>query len=393
MTDRSARSNFRAPGGSLAGGGNGDADGNRAAAAGLITTDAALEALVTRLGMEVGLDTEFIRVRTFYPVAALYQLADDGGTALVDATAPAAFTALKRLLLDATRVKVMHSCSEDLEVMARHLDLRPNAMVDTQLADAFLTTEMSASYAALVERYVGVQLGKQETRSNWLRRPLSASQVAYAQLDVAYLLPVWRAQRRALESTGRLSWFQEEMRQQLTARTPPPESWYRNLKGAGRLSRRELAVLRSVATWREREARRRDLPRSWMVRDDALLAMARRKQLTASDVAEWLPPRAARRYGPALEVAHRRGLDDPDPPPRPPRPLGPRETAIARALRAVIDREGRRLNLAPRLLAAKRDIEAAVRHHRDYGALPERFNGWRGALLGDVLTDALEGAA
>lgn len=354
----------------------------------LITNDEAIAAAVDSFGAEVGMDTEFIRVRTFHPVAALYQIAGDDGVALIDATAPASFTALKNLLLDAQRVKIVHSCSEDFEVVARHLEIRPRAVVDTQLAHAFLSPTLSASYAALAKHYLGVQVGKQETRSNWLLRPLSAAQIAYARLDVAYLKPIWRAQREALHAAGRTDWFEEEMRH-VAAPAVPPERWYRNVKGAWRLKSGELAVLRSLVTWREREARRRDLPRAWTVRDEALFTMARWPCLTAEDVGKVLPERSGRRYAAALVEAHRRGREDPEPPPREPRPLSARGSALAKTLRDIALREAERLNIAPSLLAGKRDVEAAVRHHHDHGELPEHFHGWRRTVIGDPFNEVL----
>ena len=362
-------------------GGVGEAD--------LLASDEAIAACVDSLGDEVGVDTEFLRIRTFHPVAALYQLAGDAGVALIDAAAPASFAALKALLLDAERTKIIHSCSEDLEVLARHLDLRPNAVVDTQLAHAFLSPTPSASYAALVEHYLGVRLDKQETRSNWLRRPLSAAQLAYARLDVAYLKPIWQAQREGLAAAGRMDWFAEDMRRVLTTPPEPPERWYRNLKGVWRLKSGELAVLRSLVTWREHEARRRDLPRAWTVRDEALFTLARWPSLAAEDVAKVLPKRSARRYAAALVDAHRRGVEDPDPPPREPRPLGTRAGVVAKSLRDIVAREAERLHMAPSLLAGKRDVEAAIRHHREHGALPERLGGWRRAIIGDAFHETL----
>ena len=358
----------------------------------MLDADDAIAAFVATLGDEAGVDTEFMRVRTFHPIAALYQLAGEGGVGLVDAAAPISFAPLKALLQDAGRTKIMHSCSEDLEVMASHLGVRPRAVVDTQIAHAFLTPELSASYAALAERYVGVALDKQETRSDWLRRPLLPAQLTYARLDVVHLPAMWRAEREALEATGRLAWFEEEMRRVLAVPAETPETWYRNLKGVWRFDARQLAVLRSLVAWREREARNRNLPRAWTVPDDALLTMARWKRLTAQEVSAALPGRRGRRYAAALMEARQRGLDDPEPPSREPRPLGPRDNLIVKALREVVAGEASRLDMAAPLLATRRDLEAALRHHREHGELPEQFAGWRGILLGDKLRDTLANA-
>ncbi|MCE2459295.1 MAG: HRDC domain-containing protein [Pseudomonadales bacterium] len=358
----------------------------------LITTDADLDACVGSLGQVVGIDTEFIRVRTFYPIPALYQLAGDGGVALVDAQCPATFDSLKTLLQDPARTKVIHGCSEDLEVMATHLDVQPVNLVDTQLAHAFVVPEFSPSYAKLVEHYLGLTLGKHETRSDWLQRPLSHEQVSYAREDVAYLKPIWQRQSQALAEAGRLEWFLEEMQQILDAPVATPDTWFETMKGVWRLDCRERTVLRTLVRWREREARRRDIPRAYTVRDEHLVALARCPRLEPADVASLLPRRTANRYGKILAVVHRQGLEDRDPVPKATRPLGRRDGEVLKALRNAGRRESNRLGIAPELLARKRELEADVRYFRASDELPRRYReGWRRRVVGDIFTDILSG--
>ena len=367
-------------------------DGLKADGVQLITTDPELDACVASLGDVVGLDTEFIRVRTFYPIPALYQLAGDAGVALVDGQVPAEFASLKALLLDPSRTKIVHACSEDLEVIARHFGLRPVGLVDTQVAHAFLGLDFTSSYAKLVEHYLGLRLGKQETRSDWLRRPLSRDQIAYAREDVAYLRPIWQRQRQALVAKGRLDWFIEEMARILATPVATPDSWFETLKGAWRLSRRERGVLRSLVRWRENEARRRDLPRAYTVRDEHLLVMARYERLEAADVARLLPRRAANRYGSALARVHLEGLEDPTPPPEGMRPLNRRDAEVVKEMRTAGRREAERLGIAPELLTRKRDLEADFRQHRDSGELPVRYqSGWRRNIVGGMFGEILRG--
>ena len=356
----------------------------------LIAADADLDACVGSLGRVVGIDTEFIRVRTFYPIPALYQLAGDGGVALVDARVDATFGALKALLLDPARTKVIHGCSEDLEVMATHLDVQPANLVDTQLAHAFIGTEFSASYAKLVEHYLGLKLGKHETRSDWLQRPLSRQQLSYAREDVAYLRPIWQRQRQAMVEAGRLDWFLEEMQRILDAPVATPDTWFESMKGVWRLGCRERSVLRNLVRWREQEARRRDIPRAYTVRDEHLVALAVRPNVGLADVAGLLPRRTAKRYGKILAAVHRRGLKDREPAPNVVRPLGRRDGELVKVLREAGRRESSRLGIAPELLARKRDLEADVRYFRAHDQLPRRYReGWRRQIVGDVFDDIL----
>ena len=356
----------------------------------IIDTDADLDRCVASLGQVVGVDTEFIRVRTFYPIAALYQLAGDDGVALVDARGGATFDSLKALLLDPARTKVIHGCSEDLEVMATHLDVQPANLVDTQLAHAFLDPEFSASYAKLVERYLGLKLGKHETRSDWLQRPLSKEQVRYAGEDVAHLRPIWQSQRDALAETGRLAWFLEDMQQILDAPAATPDTWFETMKGVWRLGCRERVVLRNLVRWREQEARRRDIPRAHTVKDEYLVTLARRDRLAPGDVASLLPRRTAKRYGKVLAAVHREGLADREPAPKAVRPLNRRDGDLLRTLREAGRRESDRLGIAPELLARKRDLEAGLRYFRSHGELPPRYRqGWRRRVVGDIFTEIL----
>ena len=374
------------------------AEGN-ARPGGLVDRDDAIAAGIATLGATVGVDTEFMRVRTFYPIPALYQLAGasagagagEDGVILVDGQAGATFDALKVLLSDPDRSKVMHACSEDLEVIAAHLSLRPVNLIDTQVAHAFLAPEYSVGYTKLVERYLGHTLDQHVTRSDWLQRPLSSAQLQYAREDAAYLVPIWQRQREALEELGRLGWFKQEMGRVLATPAETPDTWYRTIKGIWRLSERQLAVLRSLVRWREREARRRDAPRAWVVADESLLGMARRERLSAPDTAQLLPRRVAARYGDALARAHREGLDDPAPPARAPRPLKQAASTVVKEMRTLATDVAERLGMAPELLARKRDLEAVFRYYRDHAALPDWFGGWRTELLGDVLGEVLRG--
>lgn len=358
----------------------------------LIADDAALRAALAGFGGVVGVDTEFMRVRTFYPVPALYQLAGGEGVVLVDGQAPMAFDALKMLLADPRRAKVAHSCSEDIEVMSAHLDIKPANLIDTQLAHAFLAPEFSLGYAAAVERYLGIPLVQHATRSDWMRRPLSDEQITYACEDAAYLVPIWERQREALARAGRIDWLCAEMRRMLDAEPPAPKAWYRTLKGIWRLDRRQLAVLRSLVAWREREARRRDLPRTWILPDEPLLAMSRRGRLSDGDIRALLPRRAAMRHAKALVDAHRAGLADDDPPPLAAKPLGRAAAETVRRLRTLGAEAAERLGIAPELLARKRDAESIYRHYRAHRTLPDWFD-WREPLLGNAFRAALEAEA
>ena len=354
---------------------------------GLLATDDATDTFLAGCGAVVGLDTEFMRERTFYPIAALYQVAGDTGIGLVDACGDQSFDALRRLVADPGVTKVMHACSEDLEVIDTHLGVRPAGLVDTQVAHAFLAPEFAMSYAALVERYLGVALPKQQTRSNWLRRPLSEAQIEYARADVAYLRQLWAHMRARLDEAGRLGWFEDEMASVLGRAEADPEEYYLGMKRAWRMAPRQLAALRRLSAWREAEARRRDVPRARTVRDEHLVTLAEARSPSRALVFRLLPKGIARRYADDLLRAHAEGLED-DAPPVPEPPLSPREGGVVKAMRDFARSRAEALGIAPELLARRRVLEACVRHFRDYRELPGSLR-WRLELVGERFSELL----
>ena len=339
----------------------------------------------------VGVDTEFMRTRTFYPIPALYQLGGADGVRLIDAQARQGFVPLRALLKDAARTKVMHACSEDMEMIDHHLGLRPVAVVDTQVAHAFLSADISKSYAAVVETYLGLVISKRETRSDWLARPLSSRQLAYAKEDAAHLVPLWSRMRERLVALDRLTWFEDEMAMMLARPAPDPRDYYRGMKGAARLRPANLSVLRRLATWREHEARRRNVPRGYVVRDENLVAVAEAAPVSRDVLLGHLSRGARRRYAKAMLSACAEGWKEYEstPPDPLPRPLSRRERTAAKRMRDFVRTVSERLGLAPELLGRKRLIEACVRRFQDKGDLPEGLLGWRAPLLGERFLELL----
>ena len=156
-----------------------------------IEDNAALADAVASWHDSIGLDTEFIRTDTFYPIPGLYQIASGAEIFLLDPLAIDDWAPFVDFLEDPKRTKVMHACQEDLELMHVHLQCTPQNLVDTQLAYAYVSKHFSLSYANLVKALVDADLAKQQTRSNWLKRPLSQEQIWYAVDDVIYLVEMF----------------------------------------------------------------------------------------------------------------------------------------------------------------------------------------------------------
>ena len=348
----------------------------------LIETDSALQSVIDRCGDLVGIDTEFIRTETFFPIPALYQLSGDDGVSLIDAQADQSFAGLKSLLTDDARTKIMHASSEDLEVIEHHLDVVPVNLVDTQLAHAFLSPHFSKSYQGLVEEYLAIKLPKHETRSNWLRRPLTDEQIAYAREDALHLVSLWSTMRDLLAEQGRLSWFDEEMTRTLERPVDDPYSYYRGMKRASVMSPQQLAVLKRLSVWRELEARRRNVPRARTVWDAHLVAIAETVSVTRGFLYDLLPQSVARRYADEILDAHDRGTEEDELPQALPAPVTQREGQVIKDMRDFGRGRALELGIAPELLARRREVEACVLRFRGDGDLPVSMRGWRAPFVG-----------
>ena len=227
----------------------------------------------------LAVDTEFLRERTYHPRLCLLQLAispDD--IAAVDPIAIRDLSPVARLFQDPAITKVIHACSQDLEVLDGALGCVPAPLFDTQVAAAFLGHRMQLGYGPLVEAYTGVHLAKAESLTDWSRRPLDPEQLDYAEDDVRYLPGIYERMVSQLVELDRMSWVLPEM-QSLTAPEHyrhVPERAYLHLKRVGSLTRKQLAVAREACAWRERAAQRRNIPRKWVLSDEVMLELCRR---------------------------------------------------------------------------------------------------------------------
>ncbi len=366
----------------------------------LIDTDAALADAGRHWSQApvLGLDTEFVRTNTFFHKLGLIQVSDGRASWLVDPLAARDLSPLAEAFRS-PGVKVLHSASEDMEVFYRALGVLPEPLFDTQVAGALAGAGAFLSYQKMVSALLGVELAKEETRTDWIARPLSAAQLAYAAEDVAFLLPLYERLARELDSQGRLSWALEDSASLLdTSRfAEDAEGAYLRVKGAGRLDRRQLGALRILAAWRDREARRRDLPRSFVLKDDFLLALATRRPKVARDLQRLPPfdPRQGARDGATwlqlLDEAE--SLPESELPERlAGKPFSPAVRELENRLRERVRERAAELNVPPEVLAPRRTLDALLRLTvgREDPRLPRELLGWRREVIGeDLLREAL----
>ncbi|SFW43311.1 ribonuclease D [Pseudomonas sp. NFACC19-2] len=344
----------------------------------------------------VALDTEFMRVDTFYPIAGLLQVSGGDGAYLIDPLRICDWRPFAALLEAPSVVKVLHSCSEDLEVFLRLTGSLPAPLFDTQLAAGYLNLGFSMGYSRLVQALLDIELPKGETRSDWLQRPLSELQVRYAAEDVSHLVEVYHTLMARL-APQKVEWILEDGAELVAnlGREIAPEDAWRDAKLAWKLSRQQQAVLRALCAWREREARARNQPRNRILREHSLWPLARTQpdNLVALARIEDMHPKTVRQDGETLLqlIRDAAALPPEQWPEALPEPLPVEASALLKKLRAVGQREGERLDIVPELMLRKKTLEALLKSGYPNGPyqLPDSLRGWRRELMGQALLDCL----
>jgi ribonuclease D len=335
----------------------------------------------------VAVDTEFMREQTFWPKLCLIQLAGPEDELIVDPLAAGLdLGPFFALMADTSVVKVFHAARQDIEIVHFKAGIVPAPVFDTQVAAMVCGFGDSVSYVNLVKKITNRDLDKSSRFTAWARRPLSQNQLKYALGDVTHLRDVYKRLKSDLDRTGRSSWLNEEMAGLIDPRTyevDPDAAWQRlKLKIRGR---RALAVLIELAAWRERAALAQDVPRSRILRDEAIYDIASQQPTEVGQLGELRSlsdgfSRSAR----AREIveAVKRGLER-DPKTLPSidshSPLPPEAGATVELLKVLLKAAAGRNGVAPRLIADSEDLERiAGEAEPDVPAL----RGWRRELFG-----------
>ncbi|WP_146875718.1 ribonuclease D [Halovibrio variabilis] len=343
----------------------------------------------------IALDTEFFRENSFFPVPALIQFTAGEEAYLIDPVAVPC-TDRFRALLQNSAIKLLHACSEDLEVFQHWAGVLPEPLIDTQVVQGFLGENPSMGYQKLVEYWMGETLPKEETRSNWLVRPLTPAQCDYAALDVIYLLKVWTLQAEKLAMLGRREWVNAEcasLIEQAGRSVDNDQQWYTRQRQLWRLTPCQIEAYRLMTTWREGETRRRNLPRNWLISDKLLFAIAEKMPTNRFELAEveGIKPVLIKKEGDALlaMVKQAKHCDELSLPVRWPDPMHPSFKSRFKALKKVVTTKAGDLGVAPEILMRRRDIETLVM--QDLAGEPFSWpSGWRGDCLNAALAQALE---
>lgn len=342
----------------------------------------------------IAVDTEFLRERTYHPRLCLVQVATPDECAVIDVIAIDNLAPLAILMRDEGTVKVFHACSQDMEVLNYTLGALPAPIFDTQVAAAFLGERMQTSYNGMVHTFCGVTLPKSESLTDWSRRPLTPEQIEYALDDVRYLIKAYRVIMDRLDESGRVDWVLDEIRP-LTDRSHyvvDRRVAFKRVKRVNSLTRRQLAVARELAAWREAKAEYANIPRKWLMSDEVLVALSKRpphdasslrrvrgtEQLSDADVATALSAIARGESCPAdkypfIARAHK--------------PASPELESVIDLMYALIRLVGERSGVATAMIASRDDLVDYVDRPQDS---PLR-EGWRFELVGTMIDDLLNG--
>jgi ribonuclease D len=364
----------------------------------VVTDTETLAALCQRLASEefVTVDTEFMRERTYYPELCLVQLAGETEVAVVDTISDRLDLApLGDLLANPAVIKVFHAARQDVEIFVQRFGAVPTPLFDTQVAAMVAGFGDQVGYDSLVSSLTGGSIDKAHRFSDWAARPLSPAQMAYAAADVTWLRTVYRRLRARLLEEGRLTWVAEEMAiltNPATYRTDPEAAWER-LKVRGN-NRRFLAMVRTLAAWREQEAQRINIPRQRLLKDETLMeiaaiaptnpeALSRARGITrgfaegrtGSSLLEAAAATIALPEAKLPEVPRQRDTARPS-------------AALVQLLKVLLTARCEENQVAPKLIASSDDIDRiASEDEPDVPAL----HGWRRTVFGDDAIALREG--
>ena len=349
-----------------------------------IETSAELEALLSaHRGREsVAVDTEFRRRDTFYPQVALLQLCWGDAAYLIDPLQLDELDALRGFLTDPAQIKCLHSASEDLEVFEHWLQVLPSPLFDTQRAAALVGLGGGLGYRAIVAQFFEVDLPKEETQSDWLQRPLTPSQAEYAAQDVSYLYPIGVQLLDRADEMGRKAWILEEGARM----TPGGKAPVSKFKTAYRLPLQQQAVLAAVVNWRETEARQLDRPRSWILNDKLVMALAQAMPASINDLhrIEGMPAGFVRRAGETLlaQIALVEGAPDAAMQKDIVVPLSRHDRDVLSRLSEHLKTLAEALQIPPEVLMPKSDLERMIRQRSEPELeSPAAWSGWRNTAV------------
>lgn len=360
-----------------------------------LTTLRALEEACARLAAApfLAVDTEFHRERTYFAQLCLVQVASAHEVVLIDPIALRELAPLRELLLQPGTVKVFHAARQDLEIFHDLWGEVPAPVFDTQVAATVLGVGHQVGYAKLIEDLLGVHLEKAGTLTDWARRPLAPEQLRYAADDVLHLARAYPEMLKRLNEQGRSAWLEPELKALADPAQfrPDPATAWRSVKGAGTLRGPARSVVRPLAAWRDEVARERNIPRRWVLPDEALLEVARRRPEELDDLGRirGFTPRLLQEHGARLLAIIAESSSHESEPAPAPRRIGPDAEALADLLQCLVRLRARERGVAPTQLATREQLER-IAAEGDEAGVPV-LEDWRREMVGEDLLALRDG--
>lgn len=344
----------------------------------------------------LALDTEFVRQTTYYPILALIQICDGQQIAIIDPLAINDLSPLMTVLYNKNIPKAIHSARQDMEIFYYLNQSIPDALFDTQVCAALLGYGEQIGYATLVKQLLNVDLDKSQTRTDWLKRPLTQKQIDYAADDVRYLAKIYPLQKDKLTVLGRQNWLDDDFQFLSSNSTyaPSPDTIWRKTKGINKLKKQKLAILKNLAALREELAIEQNRPRRRVITDDVLIELSANPPATINELHECngLSYKFLQYNGETILSLIQKGLNtsDNDCPQLPVSiKLSQKDEALADCLMAIVHLSAHNNNISPRCLCSRKELESLIKGQRDLAIL----SGWRNELIGRHLIKFLAGKA
>lgn len=341
----------------------------------------------------LGLDTEFVRERTYRAELGLVQVSDGKQAWLVDVVKISDLGALKAMFTNQAILKVFHSSSEDFEALWYALGVSPHPVADTQIACAMVGQPLQMSYHNAVKWLTGIEVDKDQTRSNWLRRPLSERQLHYAATDVVFLPMLLRETKHPLQQQHKWQWLEEECNRAIaqSQESLEPSLAYLRLGAAASLNSQQLKVLRELAAWREVQAMQRNLARGFVITDAELVQVARNLPATEEELAgiEDLHERSLQKHSAQLLNAVQQGLKSTQAA-QAVQLLDKDQKKVVDVMRDLVQQQAAEHDIDPALLASRKVLESLLRSVASGDEIPERLSGWRYSVITEKLLAYLQ---
>ena len=343
----------------------------------------------------IGLDTEFVRIRTYYPKLCLVQISSNLGTGCIDCLQENNLKKVWQLIFNPKRLKIVHSARQDLEILFLIKNQIPENIFDTQIGAALLGYPPQVGIKQLLKDELNIEISKTETRSDWSKRPLDLKQIEYALEDVNHLLNLHNALKNKLKEKERYRWAMEDSSRILTNEKElfNPDSAWKRIPGIKNLKNKNQYLAVKLATWREKTAIQMNLPRQWLLSDKSLIETAKKElvsltRLESIGIKNRYLKKSQLKQISKLVQQHKENIEGVG-------KLKPKfnknykihsDPNLLEKLSKIISVKAKELNIFPEVLAGKKDLLALSQKNSDSKLL----TGWRNKAIGAELNSLLK---